>query len=154
MAFGSDGPPTCYEDIEHAECFFILGANMAECHPVLWQRVKKRLARKRTRVIVVDPRRTATAEGAHLHLAIKPGTDVALLNSMLHVFIAQHWTNERFIRNHTEGWEAARERAEGWSPARAAKLCGIEEMDIHRAAFWFGQSAEALSFWAMGATRR
>ena len=61
MAFGADGPPTCYDDIESAECFFILGANMAECHPVLWQRIKKRANRKRTRIIVVDPRRTANA---------------------------------------------------------------------------------------------
>jgi anaerobic selenocysteine-containing dehydrogenase len=153
MAFGSDGPPACYDDIEHAECFFVLGANMADCHPVLWQRIKKRLARKRVRIIVVDPRRTATAEEAHLHLAIKPGTDVALLSAILHVLIAEHWINERFIRNHTEGWEAVREIAEGWSPARAAKLCGIAEMDIRRAAFWFGVSAETLSFWAMGANQ-
>ncbi len=150
MALGSDGPPTCYDDIELAECFLIVGANMADCHPVLWQRVKRRAARKRIRVIVVDPRRTATAEGAHLHLPIKPGTDVALLNAMLHVLITQGWINEHFIRAHTEGWEAVRAVAEAWSPARAAKVCGVEEQAIHRAAFWFGQSAEALSLWTMG----
>jgi anaerobic selenocysteine-containing dehydrogenase len=153
MAFGSDAPPTCYDDIESAECFFILGANMAECHPVLWQRVKKRASRKRTRIIVVDPRRTPTADAAHLHLAIRPGTDVALLNAMLHLLILNHWTNEGFIRRHTDGWDAVLEQAEAWSPARAAKVCGVDEMEIHRAAFWFGQSAEALSFWAMGANQ-
>ncbi len=150
LAFGSDGPPTCYDDIEHAECFLIVGANMADCHPVLWQRIKRRLSRKRVRVIVVDPRRTATAEGAHLHLAIKPGTDIALLNSMLHVMIAQGWINERFIRAHTENWGAVREAAEAWPPGRAARECGITEREIHRAAFWFGQSAESLSLWTMG----
>jgi anaerobic selenocysteine-containing dehydrogenase len=153
MAFGSDGPPTCYDDIELAECFLILGANMAECHPVLWQRIKKRLTRKRTRVIVVDPRRTSTAAAAHLHLAIKPGTDVALLNAILHVIISQRWIHERFIRNHTEGWESVMETVEAWSPARAAKVCGVAEIDIHRAAFWFGVSEEALSLWAMGANQ-
>ncbi|MBI3851154.1 MAG: nitrate reductase [Verrucomicrobia bacterium] len=153
LAFGADAPPTCYDDIEHAECFFILGANMAECHPVLWQRIKKRATRKRTRIIVVDPRRTPTADAAHLHLAIRPGTDMALLNAILHLLISQRWTNERFIRNHTEGWDTLCEVAEAWSPARAAKVCGILELDIHRAAFWFGQSAEALSFWAMGANQ-
>ena len=150
LALGSDGPPTCYDDIEHAECFLIVGANMAECHPVLWQRVKRRLSRKRVRVIVVDPRRTATAEGAHLHLAIKSGTDIALLNSLLHVMITQGWINERFIRAHTENWEAVREAAEAWPPGRAARECGVTEREIHRAAFWFGQSAEALSLWTMG----
>ena len=150
LALGSDGPPTCYDDIEHAECFLIVGANMADCHPVLWQRIKRRLSRKRVRVIVVDPRRTATAEGAHLHLAIKPGTDIALLNSLLHVMITQGWVNERFIRAHTENWDAVREAAEAWPPGRAARECGITEPEIHRAAFWFGQSAEALSLWTMG----
>lgn len=153
LALGADGPPTCYDDIELAECFLVLGANMAECHPVLWQRVKKRLSRKRVRVIVVDPRRTPTAEAAHLHIALRPGTDTAFLNGMLHVIIAQGWTSESFIKNHTDGWEAVREAAEAWTPARAAKVCGIEELDIHRAAFWFGQSAEALSFWTMGANQ-
>ena len=150
MAFGADAPPTCYDDIELAECFFIVGANMADCHPVLWQRIKRRTSRKRVRVIVVDPRRTATAEGADLHLAIRPGTDIPLLNAILHVLISQGWINERFIRAHTDNWEAVHAIAETWTPARAAKVCGIDEMDIHRAAFWFGQSAEALSLWTMG----
>lgn len=150
LAFGSDGPPTCYDDIDQAECLFIIGANMAECHPVLWQRVKRRAAKKRVRVIVVDPRRTATAEGADLHLAIKPGTDIPLLNAILHILIAQGWINEKFIRAHTENWDAVRAIADEWTPARAAEICGVPEKDIHRAAFWFGQSAEALSMWTMG----
>jgi anaerobic selenocysteine-containing dehydrogenase len=150
LAFGADAPPTCYDDIELADCFLIVGANMAECHPVLWQRVKRRAARKRVRVVVVDPRRTPTAEGAHLHLPIAPGTDVPLLNAMLHVLVSQNWINEKFIRAHADDWEPAREAAEGWPPSRAAKVCGIEERLIHRAAFWFGQAAESLSFWAMG----
>ncbi len=150
LALGSDGPPTCYDDIDQAECMFIVGANMAECHPVLWQRVKRRASRKRVRIIVVDPRRTPTAEGAHLHLAIRPGTDLALLNALLHLMISQGWINEKFIRSHTENWERVMELAEAWSPARAAKICQVDETDIHRAAFWFGQSAEALSMWTMG----
>jgi len=150
LALGSDGPPTCYDDIDQAECFLIVGANMAECHPVLWQRVKRRAKLKRVRAIVVDPRRTATAESAHLHLQIQPGTDIALLNAMLHVMISQGWINERFIRAHTENWEAVLEMVETWLPSRAARVCGIPEQEIHRAAFWFGQSAEALSLWTMG----
>lgn len=153
MAFGADGPPTCYDDLDLAECFLVVGANLAECHPVLWQRVKKRAARKRVRVVVVDPRRTPTAEGAHLHLAIRPGTDVPLLNALLHVMIAQGWINERFIRDHTEGWSLARDAAEAWPPGRAASVCGVSELDIHRAAFWFGVSGEALSLYAMGANQ-
>ncbi len=69
---------------------------------------------------------------------------------MLHVMIAQGWINERFIRAHTENWEAVCAAAEAWLPSRAARECGIAEEEIHRAAFWFGQSAEALSLWTMG----
>jgi anaerobic selenocysteine-containing dehydrogenase len=150
MAFGSDGPPPCYEDLDLAECFLIVGANMAECHPVLWQRIKRRAGRQRVRIIVVDPRRTPTAEAAHLHLAIRPGTDVALLNAILHLLIVNGWVNPTFIKRHTTGWEETCAAAEAWPPGRAAELCGVSELDIHRAAFWFGHSAEALSLWAMG----
>jgi anaerobic selenocysteine-containing dehydrogenase len=153
MAFGSDAPPTCYDDLDLAECFLIVGANMAECHPVLWQRLKRRAHRKRVRLIVVDPRRTPTAEAAHLHLALRPGTDVPLLNAMLHLLIAHGWLNQTFIERHTHGWAEASAAAEAWTPGRAAKVCGVSELDIHRAAFWFGQSAEALSLWAMGANQ-
>src|SRR6267378_2952276 len=150
LAFGSDGPPTCYDDIDGAECFLVVGANMAECHPVLWQRLKRRLTRKRVRLIVVDPRRTPTADGAHLHLAIKPGTDIPLLNAMLHVLNEQGRLNQKFIHAHTEGWDAVRASVAAWTPARAAAECGVPEQEIHRAAFWFGQSSEALSLWTMG----
>lgn len=150
LAFGCDAPPTCYEDLDLAECFLVVGANMAECHPVLWQRIKRRAGRKRVRIIVVDPRRTPTAEAAHLHLAIQPGTDVPLLNAILHLLITQGWLNRRFIERHTSGWDEVCAAAEAWPPGRAAQVCGVSELDIHRAAFWFGQSAEALSLWAMG----
>jgi anaerobic selenocysteine-containing dehydrogenase len=153
LSLGADAPPTCYDDIERSDSFLIVGSNMAECHPVLWQRIKRRAGRGRAKIVVVDPRATPTAEGAHLHLAIRPGTDVPLLNAMLHIMITQGWVNERFIREHTEGWDLVCECAEAWSPSAAAKVCGIEERLIHRAAFWFGTSAEALSFWAMGANQ-
>ena len=153
MAFGSDGPPTCYDDLDLAECFLIVGANMADCHPVLWQRIKRRATRKRVRIVVIDPRRTPTAAAAHLHLALRPGTDVPLLSAILHVLIAEGWLNRSFIERHTMGWDAARDAAEAWTPGRAAKVCGVSELDIHRAAFWFGQSAEALSLWTMGANQ-
>jgi anaerobic selenocysteine-containing dehydrogenase len=153
LALGADGPPTCYDDIEKSDSFLILGANMAECHPVLWQRVKRRATKSRGKIIVVDPRRTPTAEGAHLHLPIRPGTDVPLLNAMLHIMILQGWINEQFIRTHTDNWNLVKECVEAWSPTAAAKVCGIDERLIHRAAFWFGASAEALSLWAMGANQ-
>ena len=80
QAFGSDGPPTCYDDIQHADVFLIIGANMAANHPVLFQKIRKRRASEpNTRIIAVDPRRTQTAEFSDVHVPLAPGSDVAFL---------------------------------------------------------------------------
>ncbi len=87
-SFGKDEPPGCYEDMDHAECFFITGSNTLECHPIIWERVQDRKrSHPNTKIIVVDPRRTFTARHADLHLPIYPGTDVSLYNSMVFEFI-------------------------------------------------------------------
>ena len=91
LSLGSDGPPTSYEDIELADTFFFIGSNAAACHPVTFDRVRKRVDKGRAECIVVDPRRTATADAATLHLPIKPGTDLALLNGILHLL----WSLEK-----------------------------------------------------------
>ena len=80
-ALGSDGPPPSYADIDEAECLFLVGSNAAACHPIVWNRMRSRGAF----LIVADPRRTPTAEHADLHLPVRPGTDLPLLNAMLHV---------------------------------------------------------------------
>src|SRR4030095_15412163 len=88
---GADAPPACYEDIDHARCLFIAGSNAAWAHPILFRRIEAAKARDRSiRVVVVDPRRTATAAFADLHLAIEPGTDVALFHGMLHLLLWDH----------------------------------------------------------------
>src|ERR671934_2193679 len=83
-AFGSDGPPPSYADLDVADCFFLLGTNTAECHPIVWARIRDR-QQQGAFVICADPRPTATARGSDLHLAVRPGTDLALLNAMLGV---------------------------------------------------------------------
>ena len=84
LSLGSDGPPTCYADIELADAFLFIGSNAADCHPVTFERVHEADRQGRAKCIVVDPRRTATAEAATLHLPVRPGTDLALLNGLLH----------------------------------------------------------------------
>ncbi|MDP3612651.1 MAG: molybdopterin-dependent oxidoreductase, partial [Rubrivivax sp.] len=104
---GADAPPACYDDIEHAQCLFIAGSNMAWAHPVLYRRLED--ARRRTpamKVIVVDPRRTETAEQADLHLQLQPGTDVALFHGMLHLMLWEGLTDTQHIADHTHGIEA------------------------------------------------
>jgi ferredoxin-nitrate reductase len=82
-SLGSDGPPVADADIELADCFFIIGSNTAECHPIVYRRIKRRKeqAPEDVKVIVVDPRRTETADIADSHLPIRPGADIALWNS-------------------------------------------------------------------------
>jgi formate dehydrogenase alpha subunit len=154
MAFGEDGPPAAYADIEHADCVLILGANMEACHPVLYQRIREHKRRHpATKIIVVDPRRTQTAELADLYLPVKPGTDVALLNSMLHEIVLDELVENEFISNHTEGWPELREEVRSYSPERMAAVCGVDAEAIREAALMYGRAKAALSFWAMGANQ-
>jgi anaerobic selenocysteine-containing dehydrogenase len=102
-SFGADGPPGAYEDFDHAECIVLVGHNAAEQSTVLWMRI---LAAKagplRSKVIVVDPRRTLTVStGADLHLQLRPGTNVALLNGLCHLLIENNTIDSDFIANHT-----------------------------------------------------
>ena len=85
---GADSPPTCYEDIDHTKCLFIAGSNTAFAHPIVFRRIEDAKANNPDmKIVVVDPRRTDTAQFADLHLAILPGTDVALFNGLLHVML-------------------------------------------------------------------
>ncbi len=150
-ALGADAPPCSYEDIEQAACLFIAGSNAAWAHPILFRRIEAaKAANPALRIIVVDPRRTETAEFADLHLALRPGSDVALFQAMLHQMIWQGWIRPDFIAAHTEGFEAVREQVQAMSPARAAQLCDLPEAQIIEAARLFSQSPATLSLYCMG----
>jgi len=151
-SLGADAPPGCYADIELADCFFLIGTNTSACHPVTFERIRRRklAAPARVKVIVADPRRTRTADIADCYLPIQPGTDVALLNAMLHVLVHDGLIDARFMQRHTAGWEALRPVIERSTPDRAAELCGIDADAIRQAARLFGRSKAAMSFWSMG----
>ena len=153
-AFGADAPPGCYADIDAADVLLIVGANVADCHPILFRRLEKRVAASDdVRVIVVDPRRTETADIAHAHLPIRPGTDVALLNAMLRVAIAEGHVDKDFVATRTEGYEGARLAAEPWTPEAAAELCGVPARAIAEVARTFARSRRAMVLWSMGANQ-
>jgi NADPH-dependent sulfite reductase flavoprotein alpha-component len=149
LSLGADGPPGSYEDFDQADVFFVTGANMADCHPVLFLRMMDRV-KAGARLIVVDPRRSATADKADLFLQIKPGTDLALLNGLLHLLVEDGHTDPGFIAEFTEGWEAMPEFLAGYRPAAVAEITGIPEADIRRAAAWIGEAGEWMSCWTMG----
>ena len=148
---GADAPPCSYEDIARADCLLIAGANTAWAHPVLFRRIEDaRAAKPSMKIIVVDPRRTDTAEAADLHLAILPGTDIALYNAMLHVLLWEDLVDAEYIRAHTEGFDALKAIVRDYTPAMAADICGVKAEDIVTAARWFGRAPAALSFYCQG----
>ena len=149
LSLGADGPPGSYEDFEHAEVFFVIGANMADCHPILFLRLLDRL-KAGARLIVVDPRRSATADKADLYLPIAPGTDLALLNGLLYLLIENGHTDADFIARYTDGWESMPTFLQDYPPARVAEITGLPEADIRQAAQWIGEAGQWMSCWTMG----
>ncbi|WUJ19498.1 bifunctional nitrate reductase/sulfite reductase flavoprotein subunit alpha [Streptomyces sp. NBC_00390] len=149
LSLGADGPPGSYQDFEHADVFFVIGSNMADCHPILFLRLMERV-KAGAKLIVVDPRRSATADKADLFLQIKPGTDLALLNGLLHLLVENGDTDAGFIAERTEGWEAMPEFLADYPPAKVAEITGIPEADIRRAAQLIGAAGEWMSCWTMG----
>ncbi|MFD4901789.1 molybdopterin-dependent oxidoreductase [Streptomyces sp. NPDC058411] len=149
LSLGADGPPGSYEDFEHADTFLVIGSNMADCHPILFLRLMERV-KAGARLIVVDPRRNATADKADLFLQIRPGTDLALLNGLLHLLVENGHTDPEFIAAYTEGWETMPGFLRDYPPAAVAEITGIPEADIRLAARWIGEAGEWMSCWTMG----
>ncbi len=155
LALGKDSPPASYEDIDHANTFLILGANVEACHPILFDRIKarKRADRNGVRIIVVDPRATRTADIADLHLPVRPGTDVALLQSLLCEVARLDGLDQSFIDEHTTGWPEVEASFESYSAERAAPLTGLDAQEILDAARIIATNGPMLSLWSMGANQ-
>jgi anaerobic selenocysteine-containing dehydrogenase len=151
-SLGADGPPAGYEDFDLATCFFLVGTNTADCHPVLFKRLRRRKldAPDDVTVIVADPRWTETADLADLHLPLRPGSDVALLNAMLHVLWTEDLLDRSFIERHTAGWDEVVRTIAAWTPERAAAVTGLSREIVVTAALRFGGARRALTLWSMG----
>lgn len=151
QSFGSDGPPCCYEDLELTDCAFLIGTNTAECHPIVFNRLAKHHKKNRNvKMIVVDPRRTSTAEAADLHLAIRPGTDIDLLNGIAHLLMRWGKIDQSFIEECTNNFSAFAEVIKYYRPEVVAERCGITQRDLETAAQYWSQSQRVLSMWSMG----
>lgn len=129
-AFGSDTVPGTYEDLELADLVVLVGSNLAWCHPVLYQRLAAARDKRGTRVVVIDPRRTATCEIADLHLALRPGTDVALFNGLLQHIVAEGATNRAYVWHHTTGLLGAMKAAQPMGLREIAGITGLSRSDI------------------------
>ncbi len=151
QSLGSDGPPCCYEDLELTDCAFLIGTNAAECHPIVFNRLAKHHKKNRhVKMIVVDPRRTPTAEAADLHLAIRPGTDIDLLNGIAHLLLRWGKIDSLFIDECSTNFPAYAQVVKYYRPDVVAERCGITEHELETAAKYWSESNRVLSMWSMG----
>jgi assimilatory nitrate reductase catalytic subunit len=146
MAFGSDGPPGCYDDLEAAETVVLFGANVADCHPLL---VPRLLGKGGPRLVVVDPRVTKTAMVADVHLPVKPRRDIVLINGLLHVIFAEGLADQRYLAAHTDGAAELRAHAAAYPPARVEAECGVPAEAVVETARAIGTSRTVIA-WTMG----
>jgi len=151
-AFGADIVPQCYDDLEIADLVVLVGSNAAWCHPVLYQRIQVARAERGVRVVTIDPRRTATSEGADLHLAIRPGTDTQLWNGLFCWLADQGALDRRFIDEHTEGFASAvaSARRQAGRIAQVARATGLAGGDIERFFGWWTASERVVSCYSQG----
>ena len=165
-SFGADEPIGGYSDLEKAHCFFIIGSNTAEAHPVLFRRIMRRKLDNPddVKVINVDPRVSQTSRIADKHLQFKPGTDLALLNGMAQVIIEENLYDEEFLSNYatfksgkeTVDFEAYKTQVAKYTPEEVAKICGdaFSPEDVRTVARWFATSKGTVTLWTMGLNQR
>src|SRR6478735_629051 len=145
-SFGADGQPGSYADIDSCEAIFLYGHNMAETQTVLWSRVLDRLAGPdRPKLVCVDPRDTEVARCADVHLAVRPGTNLALMYALIHEVFAHRWFDEEYVKAHTLGLDDLKATVGPWTAEAAAGVCDVSAADIREAARIFGTSPRVLS---------
>jgi ferredoxin-nitrate reductase len=146
QSFGTDGPPGSYTDLDTTDAIFHLGHNPAETQTVQWMRILDRRAGPRPpQLIVVDPRKTPTAREADLHLAPRLGTNLALLNGLLHLIIGAGRVDEDFIAAHTVGFEKLAETVARYSPSEVEGITNVPERDLREAAEILGTTPSLVS---------
>jgi nitrate reductase NapA len=167
--FGKDEPMGAYDDLYHSDCFFIIGSNMAEAHPVIFRIVNEQKKRG-ARIIMVDPRKTLSARIADLHMSFIPGNDLAILNAMAHVIVKENLYSKEYVDKHMVfkkmvdpgpppkiekvGWNEYVQFLEDYSPEVAEKISGCPKEEIVQAARWFAKSKASMSLWCMGLNQR
>jgi formate dehydrogenase major subunit len=152
LMLGTGAATNSFDDIEATQCFLIAGANPSESHPVIGARIKQRLLRGAAQAIVIDPRRTELAQHARLHLALRPGTNVPLLNAMAQVILDEGLFDADFIAARVDGFEAFRNFVQAWTPERAATVCGVDAALIREAARLYAGSRPAMCLHGLGMT--
>jgi len=150
-AFGEDVVPCTYDDLEQTELLILIGSNAAWTHPVLYQRMERaKKLNPNMKVVVIDPRKTDTAELADTFLNIKPGSDGALYNGLLTYLSEHNYLDTQFINEHTNGFETALAEAKKWSVKAVSDFCDIDAQLVSDFYALFAKSPTAISFYSMG----
>lgn len=149
-AFGEDVVPGVYSDIELADIVILIGSNLAWCHPVLHQRLLEARIKKGTKIVVIDPRATATTGVADMHLALRAGTDVALFNGLLKYLIDHSHHNERYIAQHCDGFENAKHNAESYDLTTVSDITGLPTNELIAFYQMFAATPASVSIYSQG----
>ncbi len=150
-AFGSDTVPGCYEDLELADLVVLVGSNLAWCHPVLYQRIAAaKEKRPRMQVVLIDPRRTATADIADLHLAIKPDSDVPLFLGLLRYLARSRSLSRRYISRHTTGFKEALRAADTLDLYALVRMTGISAASLEKFFTLFAATEKTVTVYSQG----
>ena len=152
-AFGSGAMTNSIEDFELTDCIFVIGSNTTECHPIIGSAIKRAATQRNVPLIVADPRAIELTECATIHMQQKGGTDVALINAMMNVILAEDLADTDFIAQRTEDFELLRKAVEPYTPEMAEKITGVPTHDIIRAARIYAQAPAASIVYSMGITQ-
>lgn len=153
QSFGSDGPPASYEDFSHADVIMLIGANIADNHPILKLHIakNKKITGKKPTIIVVDPRHSKTANMADIFVPLAPRSDLALLNGLCYIIFEQGWEDEKFIKERTSGGLAFKKHImNNYPPQEVARITGIEVKELYNLAKVYASCDKAMSAWTMG----
>lgn len=146
---GSGAVTATFNEIENAECAIVIGANPIENHPVAATYFKQ-FVKRGGKLIVMDPRGVGLAKYATHALQFKPGSDVAMLNAIMHTIVEEKLYDEQYIQGFTEGWDEQREHLKGFPPEKMSAICGIDAQTLKEVARTFANSPAAMIFWGMG----
>ena len=153
QTFGSDGPPASYEDFSYADVIMLIGANIADNHPILKLHIAKNKANtgKKPKIIVIDPRFSKTANMADIFVPLAPRSDLALINGLCHIILEQGWEDTKFIKERTSGYKEFRKNImDNYPPQEVANITGIDVKTLYELARVYAGADKALSAWTMG----
>jgi formate dehydrogenase alpha subunit len=154
MCFGSGAMSNSMRDVaEKAQALFIIGSNTTEQHPVFGIQLREAVLRRNAKLVVADPRRIRMTEFATLHLRQRPGTDIALLNGLMHIILANGWHDQKFIDERCEGFDEFHSTIANYPPEKVAETTGVPVEQLHEAAVILATNKPMAVIWAMGITQ-